>query len=66
MGSCCSKEPPNTGPVEPYVPSPVAVPSTTRGITETRVVAPKLVVDPRIVDELILELLALIASFVDK
>ncbi|KAF9804823.1 hypothetical protein SFRURICE_007726 [Spodoptera frugiperda] len=66
MGSCCSKEPPNTGPVEPYVPSPVAVPSTTSGITETRVVAPKLVVDPRIVDELILELLALIASFVDN
>ncbi|XP_050560408.1 RING finger and SPRY domain-containing protein 1 isoform X3 [Spodoptera frugiperda] len=66
MGSCCSKEPPNTGPVEPYVPSPVAVPSTTRGITETRVAAPKLVVDPRIVDELILELLALIASFVDN
>ncbi|XP_021189661.1 RING finger and SPRY domain-containing protein 1 isoform X3 [Helicoverpa armigera] len=60
MGTCCSKEMPRT---EAYAPSTGPGSSTARA-SEPRVSVTK--VEPRIVDELVLELLSLIGTFVDN
>lgn len=62
MGACCSKE---VGvPADAYGASDGAVASTTRAV-EPRASGSK-EVDPRVINGLVLELLDLIASFVDK